>query len=164
MIRISKKGDYAVFVLGYLAQRGAFQSGSDNPRPLCSAHEISESTSLQHAIVANLLKDMTRAGLLESVRGTHGGYRLARAPEQITLAQILHVFEGPFSLVDCTQHVVPGENTEQQCRLEGFCPSRSPMRMLHTRIQKLMDEITLPELCGKSSAPTGLLQSSPAKK
>lgn len=160
MIRISKKGDYAVFIMGYLAHRGAYPGTDESRAVLCSAQEISAQTKLQKSIVANLLKDLTRAGLLDSVRGMHGGYRLASDPEQISLGQILRVVEGPFTLVDCTQETGvrpttllplanPAPDTgDHACRLEGHCPSRSPMRILHERIQRLIDEIRLPELCG----------------
>jgi Rrf2 family protein len=162
MLRISRKGDYAVFILGFMAQRGAYpHSGTAAasgaaPTPggaplLCSAQEISQHTQLQKAIVANLLKDLTRAGLLESVRGIHGGYRLTSHPDRISLGQILRVVEGPQTLVDCTHDRPAGHGAEppdQGCRLEGHCPSRSPMRSLHERIQRMIDEITLPELCG----------------
>ena len=184
MIRISKKGDYAVFILGYMAQRGAYPiGGADSISALCSAQDISAQTKLQKSIVANLLKELTRAGLLESVRGIHGGYRLARSPERISLGQILRVVEGPFTLVDCT-HDMPftdlspaalggalsvrnhatllplarseanprsghaSQPADAGCRLEGHCPSRSPMRVLHERIQGLIDSIMHPELCG----------------
>ncbi len=148
MIRISKKGDYAVVIMGFLAQRGAHPGNA--PGLPCSAQEISQQTSLQKPVVANLLKGLTRAGLLESVRGIHGGYRLTRLPDQITLGQILRVVEGPFTLVDCT-HPAAEVDPKGQCRLEGFCPSRSPMRGLHERIQRMIDEIRLPELCGAKS-------------
>jgi Rrf2 family protein len=168
MIRISRKGDYAVFILGYLAQRGAFPHPASEPAAgggapaaaststaptLCSAHEISEQTKLQRSIVANLLKELTRAGILHSERGIRGGYRLASEPDQISLGQILRIIEGPLTLVDCTHDApaarVPGAaQGDGRCRLEGHCPSRSPMRFLHERIQRLIDEIRLPELCG----------------
>jgi Rrf2 family protein len=181
MLRISRKGDYAVFILGFMAQRGAFpnsgadrseadQLGPQQPEPhgpsrapiggpalLCSAQEISQHTLLQKAIVANLLKDLTRAGLLESVRGIHGGYRLASHPDQISLGQILRVVEGPQTLVDCTQDLQAGpapDHHQHGCRLEGHCPSRSPMRILHERIRRMIDEIKLPELCGLRTAHT----------
>ena len=203
MIRISKKGDYAVFIMGFLAQRGAYptldKAQETGLQMLFSAQEISAQTRLQKSIVANLLKDLTRAGLLDSVRGMHGGYRLARDPALISLGQILAVVEGRFTLVDCTQamasahHVVtttllplanPGSAAKSKaanpalpaataasgpglaagtsllatsgdhaCRLEGHCPSRSPMRVLHERIQRLLDEIRLPELCGLAREP-----------
>lgn len=153
MIRLSKKGDYAVFLMGHLVQRGACPS-SDGPAaedvPVVSAQEIAEQTGMPKSIAANLLKELTRAGLLASVRGIHGGYRLALPPERISVGAILEVVEGPLLLVDCAQDLgsAPIEATEPDhlCRLSSFCPSRSYMRILHERIARLMHEMKLPEL------------------
>jgi Rrf2 family protein len=111
MIRISKKADYAVFAMSYLARRAAHaeraQQGAAEPTtrdvPLVSAQEIANVSSLNKSVVANLLKDLGRAGLLDSVRGVRGGYRLARPAREISLAQILAVVDGPLSIVDCAQ-------------------------------------------------------------
>ena len=56
---------------------------------------------LSKAVVANLLKDLAKAGLLSSVRGVHGGYSLARLSKEISLLSILEAVDGPFSLVEC---------------------------------------------------------------
>lgn len=148
MIRISKKADYAVFLMGHVAERAP--SGSD---AVVSASEIADSVKLGQAVVANLLKDLTRDGLLESVRGARGGYRLALSPSEITLDRILAVVEGPFLLVDCTHDLAGVPAVDHDCSLFSFCSSKQPMRVLHQRIRKLMQSITLDELmrptCGE---------------
>jgi Rrf2 family protein len=149
MFRLTKKGDYAVFLMCHLAQRGPLGTAD-----VVSAHDLAEHSGLNKSVVANLLKDLTRAGLLESVRGLRGGYRLARPAEDVSLGNILEVVEGPFLLVDCAHDEAtdaqPGD--EHYCSLESVCPSRSPMRVLHERIARLMNELKLPELLG-SAAP-----------
>lgn len=140
MLRISKKGDYAVFLMGYLAQHGPVHSDQ-----VVSAQEIADRSGVHKSVVANLLKDLTRAGLLTSTRGIRGGYRLAFAADAISLGQILEAVEGPFSLVDCATDAAAGEDS---CSLLGFCPSRNPMRVLHARIASLMHDLKLDELVG----------------
>ncbi|MCA8950398.1 MAG: Rrf2 family transcriptional regulator [Planctomycetes bacterium] len=142
MLRISKKADYAVFLLGAIAREGAFPGGSA-PDSVVSAHEIASSCGLNKSVVANLLKDFARSGLLESVRGLRGGYRLARAPGEVSLGAILEVVEGKFELVDCIANAAG----DQECALIDICPSRSPMRIVHDRIRDLFDRIRLDELC-----------------
>jgi Rrf2 family protein len=105
MLRISKKADYAVFLLGAIAREGAYPGGPA-AAAVVSAHEIARRASLNKSVVANLLKEFVRHGVLDSVRGLKGGYRLARCPREISLQQILEVVEGPFSLVDCIAHGV----------------------------------------------------------
>jgi hypothetical protein len=123
MLRISKKSDYAIFLLTALAQaeggdaearsgqdaRSAESpsNGSSTARSLRSAAELSRQSGLNRSLVANLLKEFARAGFLESVRGQHGGYRLTRSPASISLRQILQVTEGPISFVDCASHTNP---------------------------------------------------------
>ena len=156
MLRISKKGDYAVFLMGYLAQHGPF----DGDR-VVSAQEIADRSHLNKSVVANLLKDLTRAGLLNSVRGIHGGYRLAAPSSTISLGQILEIVEGPFSLVDCATDDPSVDNT---CSLLSFCPSKKPMRVLHGRIAALMNELKLDELVSQEAmtfAPSSANRATP---
>ena len=154
MLRISKKGDYAVFLMGYLARHGP--CGGDH---VVSAQEIADRSRLHKSVVANLLKELTREGLLASVRGVRGGYRLAVPAEQISLGRILEIVEGPFALVDCVHHdsgrAKPGD--DHYCGLLSFCPTRTPIRTLHKRIAALIDDIKLPELIGVPAATTGLV-------
>lgn len=177
MLRISKKADYAVFLLGAIARQGAFPGGAAEDS-VVSAQEIARLAGLNKSVVANLLKEFARHGLLESVRGLRGGYRLARAPGEISLGAILEVVEGRFELVDCVAAhrpdgapsflpqapgFAPPPNLLPQapsmkasaedttaghgCSLISFCPSKQPMRVVHERISKLFAEIRLDELC-----------------
>ena len=171
MLRISKKADYAVFLLGAIARQGAYPGGSAADS-VVSAHEIARQAGLNKSVVANLLKEFARHDVLESVRGLRGGYRLKRAPAEVSLGQILEVVEGKFVLVDCIDHSSAEESPAaggdaggsellpqapsmtgsdaghgSDCSLISFCPSKQPMRVVHERIQRLFDEIHLDELC-----------------
>ena len=84
MLRMSKLTDYATVVLASLAQE---------PERHRAAAELADRTRVSRPTVSKVLKDLQRAGMVISSRGAHGGYRLARRPEQITAAQILDVFE-----------------------------------------------------------------------
>lgn len=171
MLRISKKADYAVFLLGCIAREGAHPGGTQADS-VVSAQEIARQSGLNKSVVANLLKEFARHGLLESVRGLRGGYRLAQRPGEISLAAILRVIDGPFHLVECIRHLEEapapaaaggpaGADAEHACSLMSFCPTRNPMRVVHERIAQLFQRITLDELCGLSPAPALSLTSSP---
>lgn len=177
MLRISKKADYAVFLLGAIARQGAYPGG-EHPEAVVSAHEIARLAKLNKSVVANLLKEFAKHGLLDSVRGLKGGYRLAKAPSDVALADILEIVEGKFALVDCVTHglahggagdpdgsgllaLAPSmrpagaraANDGQDCALIAFCPSKAPMRVVHDRIARLFRDIRLDELCALPTAP-----------
>ena len=178
MLRISKKADYAVFLLGAIARQGAYPGGSAADS-VVSAHEIARQAGLNKSVVANLLKEFARHDVLESVRGLRGGYRLKRAPAEVSLGQILEVVEGKFVLVDCIDHSSAEESPAaddgsellpqapsmsggdaghgSDCSLISFCPSKQPMRVVHERIAALFDEIHLDELCAMTPvcSPSG---------
>ena len=163
MFRITRKADYGVFILSFLARRAA-ELGGD---ALVSAHELASFSALNKSLVANLLKDLTRAGFLDSVRGARGGYRLARPAEQISLSEILRAVEGPFSFVECAHDRPAGGSADDDadqartadapdagapnhanCNLTGLCKSQGPLRVLHFRIQQMLANLKLPELAG----------------
>ncbi|MCA8956580.1 MAG: Rrf2 family transcriptional regulator [Planctomycetes bacterium] len=143
MIKISRKADYAVLIMASLAERALTETG---PQPT-SAQEIADHSGLSRAVVANLLKALTRAGLLDSVRGANGGYHLAQPPGDISLAQILEAVEGPLQLVECAASLEPRPTDHRStCNLFRTCPSRGAMRVVHDRVAGLMRQIRLPEL------------------
>jgi len=140
MIRFSRMADYGVLLLGHFARH------ADD---LASTSELAESCHMPRPVVANLLKEFCKAGLLESRRGLHGGYRLARPAEEISLLDILSVIDGPVQLIDCA---VLDMGAAGSCDYEDVCPSRSPMRAVHRKIIGVLKGVTLAELIGPATA------------
>lgn len=131
MVLISRKVDYAILVLYHLARS-----------PIgASAREMSASYGLSRAFVANILKRLCQEGFVESQRGVHGGYRLAMAPSEITLDKVLLALDGPFQLMTCA----PTEH-EVACGLQGVCPVRNPLRMIHERLLSILTQATLEDM------------------
>lgn len=166
MFRITKKADYTVFILAYLARRVA-KEGQD---VLVSAQELASLSALNKSLVANLLKDLTRAGILNSVRGAHGGYRLARPASEIHFGEILEVVEGRFTFVECAHEQLVSDGLpdldpdgpsgapvrdHENCNLSPLCGSRGPLLVLHARIQRMMRDLSLAELSGVAHCATG---------
>ena len=105
MLRISKLTDYGIVLLARIA---AEPEGAQ-----LSAREMAEATALPLPVASKMLKQLSAAGLLESLRGAKGGYRLVRSPRTISVAEIVHALEGPIALMDCTAG--PG-HCEQEAR------------------------------------------------
>lgn len=126
MLKFSKKTDYAIILLAHL---GAV----DLP---VSAQEIADVYELPQPMMANILKQLCVAGLVQSMRGQSGGYVLAKTPEEITLTDIIFVTDNLFTLVECA-------HDEEVCKVHRYCPTREPLVTLHKKIQRFMEETTL---------------------
>jgi FeS assembly SUF system regulator len=133
MLRIGKLTDYATVILAILA--------TDQAR-VFTAGALSERTHIAAPTVAKLLKQMHRAGLVISTRGTHGGYRLARDPDSISAASILDALEGPIALTECSA------GSGHQCGIEHTCSVGRTWQRLSLAIRRSHSEITLAQLAG----------------
>jgi FeS assembly SUF system regulator len=105
MLRVTKLTDYATLVLTVLAS---------DPRAVLSAADLAERARLEAPTVSKLLKPLAHAGLVSGLRGVNGGYRLARAPEAISLIEIVEAMEGPLGMTECSVHA-------GNCGIENHC-------------------------------------------
>ncbi len=94
--------------------------------------------------MSKVLKGLQRAGLVISSRGSLGGYRLARDPEQITAAQILDVFEGPIAITECS-------GASSQCGIERQCRVGGAWQRVNAAIRRALEDVTLHQLAGLDS-------------
>ncbi|HTQ35553.1 MAG TPA: SUF system Fe-S cluster assembly regulator [Steroidobacteraceae bacterium] len=137
MIRISKLTDYATVILAALAHDAGLQRTAADVARLCH---------LAAPTASKLLKQLQRAGLVESTRGLHGGYRLARPARQISAAAILDALEGPLALTECA-------SGRGLCDLQPSCNVGGSWQRINHAIRQSLQEITLAELAGLESNP-----------
>ncbi|WP_369857371.1 SUF system Fe-S cluster assembly regulator [Candidatus Thalassolituus haligoni] len=104
-MKISKMTDYGVLVLNHLAQSGGSQQSTD---------DIVTGIGVSLPTARKVLKVLADAGLVQARRGSRGGYRLARSPEQIPLLAIVEAFEGKVSLTECS-------TVESDCDITDSC-------------------------------------------
>jgi len=95
--------------------------------------------------VRKVLKGLQRAGMVISLRGAQGGYRLARRPENITATQILDVFEGPIAITECS-------GASSRCGIERQCRVGRGWQRVNAAIRRALDDVTLHQLAGLDSA------------
>jgi FeS assembly SUF system regulator len=132
MLRIGKLTDYATVILATLA--------ADRPRQL-NAGTLAERTHIASPTVSKVLKQLHRAGLVNSTRGTHGGYQLAREPEAISAAAILDALEGPIALTQCSAG-------SGHCDIEHTCSTGRAWQKLNLAIRRSLSEVSLAQLAG----------------
>src|SRR4051794_7526606 len=108
MIILSKLADYGVIVATHLAS---------HPERQANAAAIAAATRLPQATVAKLLKALAHAGLVSATRGAAGGYRLARLPALISVAEVVAAIDGDIGITECSVH-------EAGCEHTTYCPTR----------------------------------------
>lgn len=91
-MKLSTKPRYGLRILAQIAADG----GDSSP---VSGKEVARKQEISIAYIEQILIPMRNAGLVRTVRGRNGGYILDRAPEEITLLEIIELFEGPLQLV-----------------------------------------------------------------
>ena len=108
-MRLSSLADYAVVMMSAAARHcGQAQ--------LNAAH-LAEETGIPLPTVQKLVSKLSHAGLLRSVRGAGGGFRLARPAAAVTLADVIEAIEGPIAMTSCAYK--SGRRKPAQCRQAG---------------------------------------------
>ena len=130
MLRISKLADYGTVVMVYLAKHS---------QRLCNAREIALHTHLTVPTVSKLLKRLTAAGLLNSVRGVTGGYRLQVPAAEISVTEIIYALEESRGLTECS--LQPNE-----CSLQGVCHIQGNWRLISQAIESALNSVSLEAL------------------
>jgi Rrf2 family protein len=149
---LTRKTDYALVALAGLARQA----------DAASARDLAQQLHLPLPVLRNILKDLATHGLLLSSRGPSGGYRLARDPHEISLADIVGVIEGPVQLLKCC----PPDPNELKpgCRLEDSCRIKSNVGRVHDRLMEFLHEVTLDQIAdepGTTASITTLRSASP---
>lgn len=129
-MKLSTKGKYGLYAMFYLAQHEGC-----GPQPLKAVAEI----GVPEDYLEQLLGNLRRAGLVNTVRGAQGGYRLAKEPQEITVGDIIDATEGPLSISDCL-------NDEGCCQRSGQCRTRRVWEYLSTSINDVLQSITLRDM------------------
>lgn len=150
MLTLTRKTDYALIALSHLAA---------NQDRIVSAREIAERYRVPLALLMNLLKLCAAAGLVESVRGARGGYKLGRPPEKIPLVDLVEAIEGPLKLSQChglsepQGHIQPADK-EPTCQVGACCPVRVAINSVHMRLQGLLTEMTVADVAQMAADAT----------
>ncbi len=135
----STKAEYGVRVMVDLARRGG-----DQPVALA---EIAEAEGLPLAYLEHLVARLRRAGLIESRRGVHGGYLLAREPAQITMAEVVEALEGRIAPIECISNSPDGTiRCVRESDPAHICTTKVLWTRVRAAIVQTLQETTLAEL------------------
>ncbi len=133
MLQLTKRTEYGLLALVHLVDR----AGAISVREICERYPLPRRT------VAEVLKDLQHAGVVESQRGSAGGYSLSRSPEEITLGDVVAALEGAPPLTTCESPIVLKNGG---CEVQPMCPIKSPIHRVRERLWQMLEHTTLRSL------------------
>jgi Rrf2 family protein len=126
-MQMTASSSYAIHGLGYLVTK--------EPGEVTFLSEISEHFGIPSSYMAKVFQALAREGLVSSFRGAKGGYALARPPREITLRQVIEIFEGP-ATSDCTLSRGP-------CNFEPSCGIFARLVRAQEAFLEALDQFTI---------------------
>lgn len=134
---VSTKGRYALRVMIDLAEHG---NGAYIP-----LKDVAERQDISEKYLESIVVLLSRAGLLEGLRGKGGGYKLTKRPEQYTAGSILKLTEGTLAPVACL------EERANSCPRASECRTLPMWKKLDKTLDKFFEGITIADLMKKDS-------------
>ncbi len=134
MLRLTKKADYGLMALKYLAEQVGCGAQSAH-----SAKDIADAYHIPSQLLAKILQTLTRAGILISSAGTNGGYALARPGGEISAFEVIRAIDGPLFITSCI-------TIHGACDLAGHCTIKEPLRKVNDSIKDLLSGIRIGDL------------------
>jgi len=131
MLRLNRMTDYAIVVLGQMAQ--------DCGR-VRTAAALAEASGVPVPTVSKRLKQLSASTLVSAHRGAKGGYSLDRPAAAVTVTEIVQALEGPIALTACV------DGAEDSCDVEHSCPMRGNWNRVNRAIRAALDQVTLADM------------------
>jgi Rrf2 family protein len=137
MLKLTKKADYGLMALKYLAERPDAAA--------LSAKDIADAYGIPAQLLAKILQQLTKTGLLRSHAGMNGGYALSRHPREISAYEVIHAIDGPFFITSCTKGT-------KNCDLTPNCTIKEPLARVNETIAGVLKSISIQDLQDQSPA------------
>ena len=144
-MRLSKRGEYGLRAMMRLAE---FYQPVEPP-VLTQIREISEIENIPIKYLEQILLTLKNAGLLNSKKGIHGGYYLAKLPSEIMLGQIVSILDGPLAPIRCVSQMA---YEPCECRDEKTCGLRLVMLDVRNAIADILDHTSLEDIGNRVNA------------
>jgi len=141
MLRLTRVTDYGILLMTQLAR---LDGGVGASR--LTANDLALSTRVPAPTVSKILQSLLHAGLLDSVRGAHGGYCLTRPAAEISVRDIIQCLEGQIALTEC--------NLEQgECEQLPFCSISNNWKRINAAIHHALEGISLADMATDGFMP-----------
>lgn len=140
-MKLSVRGEYALRALTVL---GTHYGGE-----VVRIQVVSDLQNIPKRFLEQILNDLKAGGFVESRRGVAGGYRLAAAPDRISLARVIRHLEGALAPVSCVSERFYAKCS---CPDEAQCPLRSVMKEVRDAIARILEATTVADLVSRARA------------
>ena len=131
MLKLTKKADYGLMALKYLAEHPEATA--------LSAKDVADAYGIPAQLLAKILQQLTKSGLLRSHAGMNGGYALARDARSISAYEVILSIDGPFFITSCTKG-------KTGCELEPSCTIKEPLARVNETIAGVLKSISIQDL------------------
>ena len=136
MLKLTKKADYGLMALKYLAEHPEI--------PALSAKDVADAYGIPAQLLAKILQRLTKTGLLRSHAGMNGGYALARDAREISAFEVILSIDGPFFITSCTKGT-------KSCDLHTSCTIKEPLARVNETIAGVLKSISIQDLADPES-------------
>ncbi|MDD5084498.1 MAG: Rrf2 family transcriptional regulator [Candidatus Omnitrophica bacterium] len=136
-MKVSKRGEYALRAMIHLSMN--YGKGA------VPIHDISKKEKLPEKFLEQILLSLRKAGLLQSKRGIGGGYSLIKPPQEITLAEVIRIIDGPLAPLSCVSKMA-----HVTCPRERKCGLYNVMLDVRNAIAKILEGISFADVCKRT--------------
>jgi Rrf2 family protein len=142
-MKFSKRSEYAL--------RALLELTGEYGRSLLQRHQIAERQNIPVEFLEQILLALKNAGLLASRRGVSGGYALIKAPEEITLGQVIRILDGPLAPIACVSKTAYQKCSDCPYAAKSSCPIQGVMLGVRNAIADILDNYTLRDFANQSA-------------
>ncbi|MEO6182544.1 MAG: Rrf2 family transcriptional regulator [Verrucomicrobiota bacterium] len=137
-MQITRAGEYGVLGLLNLARRDS--------QELAMIEEVSRQEAIPKSFLAKIFQSLVKAGIIRSTRGSGGGFALSKAPEKISVLEVIEAIEGKIAFQRCQQE-------EPDCEHVGGCALCSLLGQAQESLKEIFSQTTLADLLKPKTTP-----------
>jgi Rrf2 family protein len=140
MFTFTKKTDYALLALSFLATEGTGR--------IVGPREIARRYEIPAELLAKVMQTLSRCHIVVSIPGPTGGYRLDRPATEVSIGEIVEAVDGPLAIAQCWE-----EAGVEGCQQSRHCHLRGPLAQIQEEITRLLHAMTLADVCATGDVP-----------
>ena len=133
MLKLTRKVEYALIALRYMQRK--------KERECASAKEISLLYRIPLSLLSKILQELSKNKIIQAVQGPHGGYYLNIIPENLSMAELINILEGPVGIMDCS--------IDSDCIQLKKCNIKNPINEVNNAIIRVLNNMTLADISGQ---------------